>query len=153
MRLAWSPFASKKTLIHVGGGLYYAPNDTLDYLLDQTGPFNTVYAAKSIAFSKIAPNATYPTGKVAPSGVQSNLQTPTVESYTLRIEQHLSPNTLLSVGYIGSHGYHEILSIDANVPVPTICPASPCPARYPAGTWYNSSTAPLANPALTNSTH
>ena len=84
--------------------------------------------------------------------MQPNLQTPAIESYTLRIEQHLSPNTTLSVGYIGSHGYHEILSIDANVPVPTICPASPCPASYPAGTWYNPSTAPLANNAVTNST-
>jgi hypothetical protein len=151
--LAWSPFASKKTVIRAGGGLYYALNDALDYRLDQVSPFNTVYADKSIAFSTIAPTAAYTAAKIIPSGVQANLQTPTVESYTLRIEQYLSPNTTLIVGYIGSHGYHEILSIDANVPFPTICPASPCPASYPAGTWYNASTAPLANSALSNSTH
>ena len=151
--LAWSPFASKKTVFRAGGGLYYALIDALDYRLDQAGPFNTVYAAKSIAFSTINPSATYATGKVIPSGVQPNLQTPAVESYTFRIEQHLSANTTFSIGYIGSHGYHEILSIDANVPVPTICPASPCPASYPAGTWYNSSTAPLANSVVTNTTH
>ena len=151
--LAWSPLGSKKTVVRVGGGLYYALVDALDYRLDQAGPFNTVYAAKSIKFSSIAPDAVYPTGKVIPSGVQPNLQTPTVESYTFSIEQYLSPSTTLKVAYIGSHGYHEILSIDANVPFPTICPASPCPAGYPAGTWYNSSTAPLANPALSNSTH
>jgi hypothetical protein len=151
--LAWSPFGSKKTVVRAGGGLYYALVDALDYRLDQAGPFNTVYAAKSIAFSKIAPGAVYSTGKIIPSGVQPNLQTPTVESYTFSIEQYLSPSTTFTVAYIGSHGYHEISSIDANVPVPTICPASPCPASYPAGTWYNSSTAPLANPALTNSTH
>ena len=151
--LAWSPFASKKTIIRAGGGLYYALNDALDYRLDQVAPFNTVYADKSIPFSSIAPDATYESAKIVPSGVQPNLQTPAVESYTLRVEQYLSPNTTLSIGYIGSHGYHEILSIDANVPVPTICPASPCPASYPAGTWYNPSTAPLANSTLTNSTH
>ena len=150
---AWSPFASRKTVIRAGGGLYYALIDALDYRLDQAGPFNTVYAAKSIAFSTINPNATYATGKVIPSGVQPNLQTPAVESYTFRIEQRISANTTFSVGYVGSHGYHEILSIDANVPVPTICPASPCPASYPAGTWYNSSTAPLANSVVANTTH
>ena len=134
-------------------GLYYALNDALDYRLDQVAPFNTVFAAKSLAFSSIAPDASYSGAKIVPSGVQPNLQTPTVESYTLKIEQQLSPSTTLSVGYIGSHGYHEILSIDANVPFPTICPASPCPAGYPAGTWYNPANAPLANSALTNSTH
>lgn len=151
--LAWSPFASKKTVIRAGAGLYYALNDALDYRLDQVAPFNTVYADKSIAFSTISPAAKYTAAKIIPSGVQANLQTPTVESYTFSIEQHLSANTTLSVGYIGSHGYHEILSIDANVPVPTICPASPCPASYASGTWYNASTAPLANSTLTNSTH
>ena len=151
--LAWSPFASKKTVIRAGAGLYYALNDALDYRLDQVAPFNTVYADKSIAFSTIAPAAKYTAAKIIPSGVQANLQTPTVESYTFSIEQYLSANTTLSVGYIGSHGYHEILSIDANVPVPTICPASPCPASYASGTWYNASTAPLANSTLTNSTH
>ena len=131
----------------------HALNDALDYRLDQVAPFNTVLAAKSLAFSSIAPDASYAGAKIVPSGVQPDLQTPTVESYTLKIEQQLSPSTTLSVGYIGSHGYHEILSIDANVPFPTICPASPCPAGYPAGTWYNPANAPLANNALLNSTH
>ncbi|MGD0222334.1 MAG: carboxypeptidase-like regulatory domain-containing protein [Terriglobia bacterium] len=151
--LAWSPFASKKTIIRAGGGIYYALNDALDYRLDQVAPFNTVYADKGIAFSSIAPDATYAAAKIVPSGVQPNLQTPAVESHAFRIEQYLSPNTTLSVGYIGSHGYHELLSVDANVPFPTICPASPCPASYAAGTWYNPSTAVLANSSLTNSTH
>jgi hypothetical protein len=151
--VAWSPFGSKKTVVHAGFGLYYALNDALDYRLHHVAPFNTVLAAKNLAFSCIAPNAPYTGAKIVPSGVQSNLETPTVESYTLKIEQQLSPSTTLTVGYIGSHGYHDILSIDANVPVPTICPASPCPASYPPGTWYNPANAPLANNALLNSTH
>jgi hypothetical protein len=151
--IAWSPFGSKKTVIRAGGGIYYSLVDALDYRLDQVAPYNAVYAAKSIAFSKIGPDAVYPTGKIVPSGVQPNLQTPTIDSYTFSIEQYLSPSTTLILSYIGDHGYHEISSIDANLPFPTICPASPCPAGYPAGTWYNPSTATLANPALTNSTH
>jgi len=95
----------------------------------------------------------YAGAKAIPSGVQPDLRTPTVESWSLKVDQQLSPNTSLGVSYIGSHGYHEILSIDANLPNPTICPASPCPAGYPAGTLYYPQNAPLANNALWNTTH
>jgi hypothetical protein len=152
LSIAWAPFASKKTVIRAGVGLYYALLDNLSYRLDQNPPYNTVYAVKNIPFSSIAPNTTYAGARVIPSGVQPDLQTPTVESYTLKIEQYLAPNTVLSVAYIGSHGYHELLSIDTNLPVPTICPTSPCPTGYPAGAFYFPANAPLANNAVWNTT-
>jgi len=37
------------------------------------------------------------------------------------VEQQLSANASLGVSYIGSHAYHELLSVDANLPTPTIC--------------------------------
>ena len=161
--IAWSPFGSKKTVIRAGAGMYYALIDNLSYRLDQNGPFNTVEASKSATVAEIEGiSGTLPTAKVIPSGVQPNLQTPTVISYDLKIEQQILPNTTLSVGYIGSHGYHEFLSIDANVPSNVvICPAAPCPANYPSGAYfyYTSLAAPLtgtptlANPAVANTTH
>src|SRR5260370_31305076 len=60
------------------------------------------------------------------------MQTPTLISWSLRVERQLSPNTALTLGYVGSHGYHEIVGVDANEPFPTICPAAPCPANYPS---------------------
>jgi hypothetical protein len=151
--IAWSPWASKKTVIRTGFGLYYALLDSLSYRLDQNAPFNTVFAVKDIAFSSIAPHAAYSAAKVIPSGMQPDLRTPTVESWSLKIEQQISSNTSLGVSYIGSHGYHELLSLDANLPTPTICPASPCPAGYPAGAYYYPTGAPLANNAVWNTTH
>ena len=152
LSLAWAPFASKKTVVRAGVGVYYALLDSLSYRLDQNPPYNTVYAVKNIPFSSIGPDKTYTGAKIIPSGVQPNLQTPTVESYTFKIEQQIAPNTVLSVGYIGSHGYHELLSLDTNLPVPTICPASPCPTHYPAGTFYFPANAPLANNSVWNTT-
>lgn len=151
--VAWSPFGSQKTVIRAGFGTYYGLLDNLSYRLDQNGPFNTVYAVKSLAFSSISPDATYAKAKVIPSGVQPDLQTPTVETWNLKIERQLFANTILSVGYVGSHGYHELLSLDANLPPATICPASPCPVGYPAGTLYYPSGAALRNNAVWNTTH
>src|SRR6266849_5724813 len=149
--IAWSPFSSKTTVIRSGFGLYYALNDNLSYRLDQSGPFNTVFALKNVPLSSIdiVPGAPVPAGaKISPSGVQPALKTPAVESYSLKIERQVTPSTSFAIGYVGSHGYHELLSIDANVPVPAICPASPCPANLPAGTTYNPPNAPLANPKV-----
>jgi hypothetical protein len=163
--IAWSPFGSKKTVIRAGAGLYYALIDSLSYRMDQNGPYNTVDAAKAaVPLATILAGGTGPvTGqKVIPSGVQPDLKTPTVISYDFKIQQQIFSNTTLSVGYVGSHGYHEMLSIDANVPSNVvICPASPCPASYPAGLYfyYTSTAAPLtgtpalANPAVANTTH
>lgn len=142
--IAWSPFGSKKTVVRAGFGLYYALVDNLSYRLDQNAPYNAVYAVKNVAFSKIAPNAPYSGSFLIPSGVQPNLKTPTVESYFLKIEQQIAPNTSLTLGYTGSHGYHELLSIDANLPN----------ATYPYPTLVQTATSTgLANPSVWNTTH
>jgi hypothetical protein len=104
--------------------------------------------------------------KLVPGGVQPDMKTPTLISWSLRVDRELSPNTVLTVGYVGSHGYHELIGIDANEPFPVICPASPCPATYPtnfpaplagapvpAGTYYIPfvpPATPRANPSIAN---
>ncbi|MGH9432375.1 MAG: carboxypeptidase regulatory-like domain-containing protein, partial [Terriglobia bacterium] len=123
------------------------------YRLDQNAPFNTTFSIKDIPVSQllITPGSPPPAGaKVTPAGVQPNLETPTIVAYTFKIEQQLTPNTALSASYAGSHGYHEIVSVDANEPFPVICPVAPCPASLRSGTIFYPEGAPLANPALAN---
>jgi hypothetical protein len=158
--VAWSPFGSK-TVIRAGFGMYNDLQDALGYRLDQNAPFNPTYSIANFTVNNLPrPISPIPaSAKLIPGGVQPDMHTPTLISYSLRVQQELSPNTALTVGYIGSHGYHEILGLDANTPIPTICPAAPCPANYPAGfgaltgtpvpagSFFNPVNAPLANPS------
>ncbi len=134
--VAWSPFRGKRiTVFRAGFGMYNDLQDALGYRTDQNAPFNPVYSLPNFSVSQppIAPDAPVPaTAKLVPGGVQQDLRTPTLVSWSFRIQQELTANTALTVGYIGSHGYHEILGIDANEPFPVICPASPCPPTYPS---------------------
>jgi hypothetical protein len=162
---AWSPH-SERTVVRGGFGMYYELQDALGYRADQNAPFNPTYSVAALPVSKLplsTESAPPSNALLVPGGVQPDLKMPTLISYSLRVEQALSQNTSLTVGYVGSHGYHEIVGVDANTPVPTICPASPCPATYPktfpvglagtpvpAGSYYIPTGRPKANTALAN---
>lgn len=180
--LAWSPFGTR-TVLRAGFGMYNDLQDALGYRADQNAPFNPTYSIASFPVSQlpIDPSAAAPaSAKLVPGGVQPDMKTPTLISWSLRIEHELSPDTSVSVGYVGSHGYHELIGIDANEPFPTVCPASPCPTLYPtfdpskpvsqtnspaigfplgsplarapvpAGAYYIPAGTPKANPSLAN---
>jgi Carboxypeptidase regulatory-like domain len=150
---AYDPFGKSKTVIKGSFGVHRALLDTLDYRLDQTAPYNTTLSYSNTTVSKLQALslASASGGLVSPSNVQPDIQTPTVLAWTLKLEQEIAPLTTITVGYVGSHGYHQILSEDQNTPDSVVCPAASCPASLPAGTVYYPSTT-LANPKLANST-
>jgi hypothetical protein len=142
---AWDVWGNGKTAVRGGFGVYHGLLDTLDYRLDQTAPYNTAESIKSIAVSNLSftPGVAPPAGtKVSPSNVQPDIATPVALTWSLRIEQELAAHTTITVGYVGSHSYHQIQSEDMNEPIPQYAPNDD--VYYP-------STAD-ANPALANST-
>ena len=162
--VAWSP--QSKTVFRAGFGIYTDLQDALGYRTDQNPPFNPTYSIAALAVSSlpIDPTAPVPSGaKLIPGGVQPDMKTPTLISWSLRVQQEISRDTSLTLGYVGSHGYHEMIGIDANEPFPVICPAAPCPATYsskfpeplagapvPAGSFYIPAGTPKPNASIGN---
>jgi hypothetical protein len=161
--IAWSPL--EKTVIRAGFGMFNDLQDALGYRMDQNAPFNPVYTISSLPVTQLplqpSVAAVPASAKLIPGGVQPDFRTPTLVSYSLRVQRQIDMNTTVTVGYVGSHGYHEFLGLDANTPIPTICPAAPCPAVYPtgfgaltgtpvpAGSYFIAANSPKANPAAT----
>ena len=163
--VAWSLHPGS-TVLRAGFGIYNELQDALGYRMDQNAPFNPTYSIAALPVSKlpIDPAAPVPSkALLVPGGVQPDLKMPTLISWTLGIEQQLTPDTTLTLRYVGSHGYNEIVGIDANTPFPIVCPASPCPTTYPsnfpaglagtqvpAGSFYIKAGTPRANPSIAN---
>jgi hypothetical protein len=160
--LVWSP-GSGRTVVRSGFGVYNGLQDALGYRMDQNAPFNPSYSVNGLPLASLpVSSANIPaTAVIAPAGVQPDMRTPTLLSWSLRLEQQISPSTFFMLGYVGSHGFHEMVSLDDNEPTPVVCPAAVCPAVYPAsfpaplagaavpaGSYFIAPKTPLANPAL-----
>ncbi len=152
--VAYDVFGNGKTAVRANFGVHRALLDTLDYRLDQTAPFNTTLSFSNTTVDKLASLASGTitgSGQISPSNVQPDIATPTVLAWTFKIEQQVAPATSLTIGYVGSHAYHQILSEDQNTPGTVTCPAPGCPAALAPGTVFYPSTT-KANPNVANTT-
>ena len=100
-----------KTVVRAGFGIYNELQDALGYRMDQNAPFNPTYSIASLAGVEACRSTLRlrlpPRRLLVPGGVQPDVKMPTLISYSLRVEQELTPNTSLTLGYVGSHGYHR----------------------------------------------
>ncbi len=145
--LAWDPFGNGRTSVRAGFGMYDSLIDDLSFLLNSLPPYNgsLTYSGSLFSFTPIAPGSTppptcgpgiaQPCATYAPQGVQADAKTPMVAEWNLTVEQQLNHDTVLRVAYVGSHGYHGLLSVDPNTIAPQICAsASGCVAGGTPGT-------------------
>jgi hypothetical protein len=154
--LAWDVFGRGKTVVHAGFGLY-------DDLLDQVvggglDPYNAESDLFNVPVSSIhiVPGGPIPPGGLrAPTGRLTKMIAPTLVVYHFKVEQELSSNTLLSLGFSGSHSYHLNVNLDPNTRIPVICSASArncsaSPVPLADGTVYYAPGLPRRNPNLSN---
>jgi hypothetical protein len=130
--LAWDPFGNGKTAIRAGAGMYYSLIDDLAFLLNSLPPYNAALSYTGSLPSVLAapppvcgPGVPTPCATYAPQGIQPDAKTPAVAEWNFTLEQELHSNTVIRVGYVGSHGYHGFLSVDPNsIPAQICMPAA-----------------------------
>ena len=139
--LAWDPFGNGRTAVRAGFGTYYSLIDALSFLLNALPPYNgsQTFSGPLFSFTPIQPNVAPPPtcgpgvvgacATYAPQGVQADAKTQAVQEWNFTVEQQLERNTAVRLTYVGSFGYHGLLSVDPNTISAQICAnASGCQA-------------------------
>jgi hypothetical protein len=154
--VAWDVFGRGKTVVHAGFGFY---NDLLDQVAGGgLDPYNAENDLFNVPVSSIhfVPGGGIPPGSVrAPTGRMKQMIAPTIVSYHFKVEQEITRNTVLTLGFAGSHSYHLSVNLDPNTRIPVICSAaarncSASPVPLADGTVYYAPGLPRRNPNLSN---
>jgi Carboxypeptidase regulatory-like domain/TonB dependent receptor len=128
---AWTPFASRKTVIRGGYGIYYdrvplralanallsANNTTNPADISQISVSLSPGQAGAPVFPNILSNLTLPPGVLFNfTTMQRNMQNAYAEQGNLEIEREFGNKSTLEIGYEHVRGLHLIASVNQNVP-------------------------------------
>ncbi|MCH8819860.1 MAG: TonB-dependent receptor, partial [Acidobacteria bacterium] len=126
--IAWDPFGNGKTAVRAGGGIFNDQMVGSFIILWGSNLFPFTSTATLRARNPAAGTIPFPNGfdlitaTTTPTlvRVDPDVKTPRKIHFNLNIQQELSANTVVSVGYVGSRGTWLTRSGDVNTAVPVI---------------------------------
>ena len=125
--IAYDPFSDHKTSIRAGFGMFHEiigpQNYSPAFWASYPWPLNVGIGAIYPANPGGVLNAGQPSAFPGWDYFVNN--TPFVMQYNLNVERQISSSTILTVGYIGSHGVHLFTGIEQNPPL--VCSAAAGP--------------------------
>jgi hypothetical protein len=133
--LAWDPLGNGRTAVRAGFGVYYSLIDALAFMLNSLPPYNGALSYNNVPLASVLPVIPGAPATFAPQGVQPDAKTQAVAEWNFTVERQLDRNTVLRLAYVGSHGYHGLLSIDPNsIPAQVCSNPAGCTAGGTPGT-------------------
>jgi hypothetical protein len=140
--VAWDPFKNHKSSVHAGFGLFHNPLAAREYAAEAYGnpPFQAGTALNPPFTVTVNPALLKAATPSQTFGLDYYIHnTPYVEQWNLNLEHEFPQNTVVTLGYVGSHSVHQIAETNEN---PVTC--SPTGAACTAA-----STGPFATLHLT----
>lgn len=130
--IVWDPFKNQKTSIHAGAGLFHDPIQVRNYhpAYIFSKPYQTavslcIYGGPPCSYPVPFQGITVPIPTIGEALEYNPGTTPFIFQYNFGVERDLGKNTMLSVSYVGSHGYNLLVQNDANPPIPTTINGQP----------------------------
>lgn len=125
--IAWDPFKDQKTSIRAGAGVFHDPIQVRNYhpayifsTPYQTAIFLCVYGGPPCSYPVPFQGITIPIPTIGEALEYNPGTTPFIFQYNFGIQRDLGKSTVLSVAYVGSHGYNLLVQNDTNPIVPVI---------------------------------
>ena len=167
--LAWDPFRNGKTAIRTGYGIYHEQVLVGPYLqnIGINPPFQETATGLHVRLDNPASSLVAGATVQGLRAVQTDWQTPYMQHWSLDVQQQLTQNTILTVGYYGSKGTHLIGLTELNDLPPgkalnSLCapgnnfsaqtPSSALVPCQPAGFAFRNSANTIGNPNVVGTT-